>query len=315
MGVGRWRRGTEQDQEQDQEQEGSAAATLPQVAVLTVARDEAVMLPRWIRHYGDQVGVENLIVFDDNSSDGSTDDLPCTVHRIPGFPPAKFEGHRVRLVSGVARGLLETYDWVVFTDVDEFLLADPAQYSGLRDLLAHRPQARALASMALQVLHHVDVEPPLDLQAPVLDQRVLGSFAPVMCKPAVKRVGAPWTAASHGLRAEYAVDPALFMVHLKFADRDLLRAVADRRNAMVAQDQRGMNTTWSRTGEDVVGVLERLVRGVEPASVPEFDPRSIKLGELVHRDGKAWRSTRHGQIAGLEKHGVVRLPERLRGLV
>ena len=56
---------------------------LPHVAVITMARDEGTMLRRWVDHYSREVGVDNLVVVDDNSSDGSTDDLPCTVLRIP----------------------------------------------------------------------------------------------------------------------------------------------------------------------------------------------------------------------------------------
>lgn len=286
----------------------------PRVAVLTVARDEAVMLPRWVAHYGREFGVENLIVFDDNSSDGSTDDLPCTVHRIPGFRGG-FEGHRLRLVSGVAKGLLETYDWVVFTDVDEFLLADPARHGGLVDLLAARSEAPILASLAFNVVHHVESEEPLDPAAPVLGQRRLASFAPVMCKPSVKQVSAPWSHASHGTRVPYAVDPELFMVHLKFADRDLLRAAADRRNAMVHEDGRGSNTSWNRTGDDIVTVLEEVVRGVDPASVPEFDVADVDLGALVEKVPHGFRSPREGQLRSLQNRGLVRVPDRLLGLV
>jgi hypothetical protein len=57
--------------------------SLPHVAVITMARDEGTMLRRWVEHYSREVGAENLVVVDDNSSDGSTDDLPCPVLRIP----------------------------------------------------------------------------------------------------------------------------------------------------------------------------------------------------------------------------------------
>ena len=41
------------------------------------------MLPRWVQYYGDQLGQDNLVVLDDNSVDGSTEHLPCTVLRLP----------------------------------------------------------------------------------------------------------------------------------------------------------------------------------------------------------------------------------------
>ena len=105
------------------------------------------------------------------------------------------------------------------------------------------------------------------------------------------------------------------MLHLKFADRDLLRAAADRRHAMVQVDKRGANTSWSRTGDDIVSVMERVASGIDPGAVPEFDPAAIDLDSLVTRAEKAWRSRPEGQIKALTTHPVVRIPERLHGLV
>ena len=87
---------------------------LPRVLVMTMVRDEAEMLPRWLRHYAGQVGMENLIVLDDNSTDGSTDGLECTVHRLPPLPGDRFERTRMDLLSGLAQGFLSVYDYAVF---------------------------------------------------------------------------------------------------------------------------------------------------------------------------------------------------------
>ena len=111
------------------------------LAALTMVRDEQVMLPRWVRHYSRECGAENLFVVDDNSTDGSTDDLPCSVLRIPSWGDKHFESTRMRVVSNIAAALLEAYDAVLFADADEFLVADPEKYDGLRDLVA--PEGRS----------------------------------------------------------------------------------------------------------------------------------------------------------------------------
>ena len=49
------------------------------------------MLPRWVAHYGRECGTDHLYVIDDNTSDGSTDDLPCSVIRIPSWGDKHFE--------------------------------------------------------------------------------------------------------------------------------------------------------------------------------------------------------------------------------
>ena len=50
---------------------------LPTMAAITMARDEGPMLRRWVDHYGRELGADNLVVIDDNTSDGSTDGLPA----------------------------------------------------------------------------------------------------------------------------------------------------------------------------------------------------------------------------------------------
>jgi hypothetical protein len=287
----------------------------PRVVVLTVARDEATMLPRWVRHYGDQVGLDNLVVVDDNTRDGSTDALPCPVLRVPGFPPERFEERRIKLVSGLAQGLLNSYDVAVFTDVDEFLVPDPARHDGLLAYLESRSSRTVMAPLTLNVLHDARCEEPLDPQEPVLGQRRFAKFAPVMCKPAIKRVPAAWRFASHGIDARYDVDPELFMVHLKFADTDLLRRVAESRHQLALADGRGINASWKHSGDEMAAMVAGFVGDADPAAVPEFDPGAIDLKRLViERDG-AWRAAGRAQVTAMTNQPLVRIPERLHGLV
>lgn len=291
-------------------------ATPPRVVVMTMVRDEGPMLARWVRHYAGQVGMENLVVLDDGSTDGSTDDLPCTVHRLPPLPGGRdYESTRMELASGLARGLLAVYDVVVFVDGDEFLIADPARYDSLLDLLATRADREVLAPMALNVVHHLDVEGALDPDAPVLGQRQFAKFVPLMCKPAVKRVPAQWRFATHGIMAPFAVDPDLFLVHLKFFDRDWLQRVSERRQEMVRADGRASRSSWSVGGDEMAQLLREFTAGVDPETVPEFDPASVDLAGVVHRDGEAYRTSRPGQLRAMETLPLVRVPERLLGLV
>ncbi len=285
---------------------------LPQVAVMTMVRDEAVMLPRWVDHYAAQVGHDHLIVLDDNSVDGSTDGLPCTVHRIPGLPGAGYERARMRLVSGLADGLLATYDYVVFVDADEFLVPDPRRHPDLRHFLAERPDADVVAPMALNVVH-VPGEGALEPGEPVLGQRHHVVFTPIMCKPSVKRVPAAWQRASHGIDVPFTVDPELYMVHLKFADRDALVRSAAHRQALVAGDGRGRGSNWSR-GSELVDVLDR-VGATATGAVPEFDPAGVDLEAIVRHKDDCYRAVGLGQVQALEKMPLQRVPGHLLGTV
>jgi hypothetical protein len=282
---------------------------------MTMVRDEAVMLPRWVNHYADQVGLENLVVLDDNSTDGSTEGLGCTVHRLPELVGSRYESTRMQLLSGLAQGLLAVYDFVVFVDADEFLVPDPARHDDLRSFLATRRDREVVAPLALNVVHVHSVEEPLRAGEPVLGQRRFAKFAPIMCKPSIKRVPAGWRWASHGIEAPFEVDPELYMVHLKFADRDLLRQVAAHRKALVDADGRARASSWAREADDIVAVLDRAVASVDLDTVPEFDPSEVDLRQIVEpRDG--WhRAVGAGQVQALRQIPLRRVPSSLLGRI
>lgn len=283
--------------------------------VMTMVRDEAQMLPRWIDHYARQVGIDNLLVLDDNSSDGSTDGLSCTVHRLPSLSGKGFESARMQLLSGLAEGFLAAYDYVVFVDADEFLVPDPARHRDLPSFLATRRDREVVAPMTLNVVHVPSVEEPLRAGEPILGQRRFAKFAPVMCKPSIKRVPASWRWASHGIAAPFDVDPELYMFHLKFADRDLLRQVAAHRKALVDADGRASGSSWSREADDIVSVLDRAVSDIDVDQVPEFDPSEVDLTKVVEpRDG--WhRAVGAGQVQALRQMPLRRVPSSLLGKV
>jgi hypothetical protein len=294
-----------------------APGSLPDVLVMTMARDEADMLPRWIRHYAGQVGMEHLLILDDNSTDGSTDDLECTVHRLPPlrFSGGRFEPIRMQLLSGLAQGFLATYDVVVFVDVDEFLVADPARHRNLRSFLATREDREVIAPVGLNIVHLPQVEGPLRPDEPVLGQRRFAQFTPLMCKPSLKRIPAGWRWASHGIEAPFEVDPELFMVHLKFADRDALRRVAAHRKAMVDADGRARKSSWSKDADHVLAVFDHRVADVDPDEVPELDVSGLDLSAVVERKDGWYRAVGRGQLPAIRHEPLVRVPSRLLGTV
>jgi hypothetical protein len=284
----------------------------PRVAVLTTTRDEADMLPRWIDYYGGQVGVDNLLVLDDNTADGSTKDLPCSVYRLPPAPWRwDWAVGRIRMVNGIAQGLLACYDVVVFTDVDEFLVPDPARYDGLRDYLAARTDREVIAPLALNVLHNPDQEPDLDPARPVLAQRRFVKFAPVMCKPLLKRIPAAWRPAFHGINAPYEIDRDLLMLHLKYYDLAALRKVADHRRMLHETEDRGASSSaWAMGSDELASELLSWVATTEGGQVPEFDAAEPNLDRIVkQRPGGFYRSD-GTQLRAMKKNPLRRLPDR-----
>lgn len=285
---------------------------LPQVTVVTMIQNEAAMLPRWLDFYGAQVGHDNLVVLDHNTTDGSTDDLPCTRYRLPPEPWKRDWGlTRIQLVNGIAQGLLFCNDWVVFADADEFLVPDPDRYDGLRHYLAHRAEEeKVVAPVGLNVLHVAEVEPPLDDTQPLLAQREFVKFCSNMCKPQLKSTPDFWLRGFHGNKHEYRIDPELFQLHLKYLDRDKMRELAEHRY-LASTEGRGGLSGWQLAAEEQVAQLDEWVKHSSYDEVPYFDPAEIDLDAVVQEKANGWKST-GSQKSSMEAYPLRRLPERLR---
>jgi hypothetical protein len=188
------------------------------VAIVTMAYNERVNLPIWIRHYTRHCPGATLFVIDHGSDDGSSRGL-SGVHLVP-VPRTPFDDQtRTELVADFQHALLRLYDVVIYTDCDEMLVADPRLHASLASFLAGT-NSDVIAPIGLNVHHLLGFEPPIDLSAPILGQRRYGRFASSMCKPSIARVPLLWVPGFHwcDLIPDYRTD--LFQFHLKWMDID-----------------------------------------------------------------------------------------------
>lgn len=289
------------------------ATTQTRVCAITMVQNESVMLRRWLDYYGRELGHDNLVVLDDNSTDGSTDDLPCSVLRLPPAPWRQpWAQARRAMANSTARAMLQAYDAVIFVDADEFLVPDPERFDGLVDYLDRHHDRDVVAAVGLNVVHDAAHEPAIDHHRPVLAQRSLVKFVPRMCKPAVKREPASWMAGTHGIQAPFSVDPDLLLFHLKYYDEDELRRVAGLRRDVNEREGRGARSAWTREAEDLVDDLRRWVGRDETRTA--LDTRRLKLP--VPRDAEADGYFRvvGNQLKAMERGRLLRLPDRFRAV-
>jgi len=280
-----------------------------------MARDEGPMIRHWVDHYSRQLGAENVYVIDDHSSDGSTEDLACRVLHFPYLNKYGFEQSRMGLANSLSAGLLYAYDAVLFADADEFVVADPKSYSGLRELVAARPDRDALGVLAYNVVQDLANEAPLDFGRPLLEQRAWAKFVPLMCKPSLKWEPATWARASHGIRTPYEIDPDLVMFHFKFADRDQLLERAGHRHHLNRTEDRARNTSWAKSGDEMVQLLDEVSAALDPAQAEPFRPKQRLLNRTVQVRGEAWKAVGDGQIEAMHKRPFCKIPQRFAGLV
>ncbi len=187
------------------------------IAALTMAYNEPVWAPVWARFYAGQVGAKNCFLLDHGSDDGSTDGLPINVERLPRSPLD--EVARAAMVSDRAGRLLQSYEAVVHSDIDELVLADPHRHPGLLDFAAEVGEPVVTAA-GLDLQHLPGAEPPLDPARPIGAQREWVRFSAAMCKPAFIRRPVAWEPGFHGCDAPM-VTASLFLIHLRYADLEL----------------------------------------------------------------------------------------------
>jgi hypothetical protein len=207
-------------------------------ALVTMVHDEPVFLPIWLAYYSRFFAPEDIYVLDNDTTDGSTDRGGFV--RIPVAHDTVDHTWMVRTIEDLQRRLLDRYDMVLVTDVDEVVAPVP-EWGTLGEYL-DRFDEDWVNCLGYELLHLPD-EPPLDLRRPILDQRSHWFFNDGYNKAALASVPLTWKPGFHG-RADqhFNLDPDLRLIHLHRMDREIcrMRHRARARKAWADQDaQRG----------------------------------------------------------------------------
>jgi Glycosyl transferase family 2 len=188
---------------------------LPKVAAITMVYNEPVFLPFWTRHYARQVGADHCYVVNHGS------DMPLTVPpgvnvlRLPRSPHD--DPKRAQFIASFTASLLQYYDWVIHTDVDEIVLADPHDHRDLTGYCA-TTALETVTAIGLDVQHVPELETPLDPGRRLGEQRGWVRFTSAMCKPVLTRRALDWAPGFHCADAPLVFD-RLYLFHLHWADR------------------------------------------------------------------------------------------------
>jgi len=210
-------------------------------AVLTIVHNEAVFLAIWLRYYGQFFAPEDMYVLDHESTDGSTEvggfvRLPVTHDRVD---------HRWmrNTMQAYQKELTDRYDVVLITDVDEIVAPDPR--TGTFGDYMDRFEDEFVNCHGCEVLHRPELEPPLNLDAPILKQRGYWFDNYAYSKPLLARVPMKWHVGFHARKdGRSNFDSDLRLIHLHRMDYNLCRA-RHRVRQRIAWNDTDLNARWA----------------------------------------------------------------------
>lgn len=186
-------------------------------AVQTMVHNESVFLPIWLRYYSRFFAPEDIYVLDNESTDDST--------AGGGFVRTGVAHDRVdhtwmvRTLEAHQHELLERYDMVLTTDVDEIVAPLP-EWGTLGEYL-DRLDEEFITCLGYEILHMKDIEGPFRPDRPVLEQRGYWFANAAYDKPALATVPMRWKPGFHQRGDEQlALDPDLYLIHLHRMDYD-----------------------------------------------------------------------------------------------
>lgn len=187
-------------------------------ALITMVHNEPVFLPLWLRYYSRAFAPEDIYVLDNESTDEAIEGDGFV--RIPVRHGRVDHTWMVQTIQQLQHELLERYDIVLVTDVDEIVVPDP-RFGTLADYL-DRFDERWVNCLGYELLHMRDSEPPLMLDRPILEQRGYWFYNDAYDKPALATEPMDWKPGFHG-RADnhFNLDPDLRLVHLHRMDYEI----------------------------------------------------------------------------------------------
>ena len=285
------------------------------VACITTVRNDRIFLRKWIDYYGGNFGRQALFVIIDGLDETIPQgfdgvnflhlrhrDWAAEVSNVP-LRRVVMEHNRSRAISDLARTLWRyDYDAVIATDVDEFLVADPARHDSLNDFIqGHQVRTSTLSGLGLDVVQHLKTEPAIDPAQPFLAQRRVAVVSNAYTKPVLAFKPVTWGAGLHRVkRRNFHVSPDLFVFHFGMIDYETAMGRANDPNLIAA----GWGPHMQRRES-----LFRMVEAANPVEgAPLFDGFRKRL--TWRRRLLAWNKP-----APLPGPPVVVIPERLRAVL
>lgn len=194
-----------------------------------MVRNDDFFLERWIAWYGKWFGRENLYVFFDGLDQTVPDFCDgVNVEAVPHIEGNVRQGDkgRIAFLNARAAELFDSYDMIVGTDVDEFLMPDPLTGLNLPEFLARvDTDCVSISGLGVDVGQNLREECALDVSAPFLSQRRYARLSTRYSKASVLRRPAEWGCGFHRVKKHnFHIVKDLYLFHFGSVDLERIKA-------------------------------------------------------------------------------------------
>jgi hypothetical protein len=203
-------------------------------AVFTIVRNENTFFPLWLKYYSKHFDAKDIYVLDHQSDDGSTDDFNGKYNKILVNNSVHFDHEwLLNTVKNQQKTLLQNYNYVLFAEADEFIVADPEKYPGGLHEYVNSVNVDVVNCDGYDVIHNFfEGESDIDLTTSIIGSqrnfwvkipcpkpKPARTNAPPYDKPLLSRIPLPWVQGFHNLSGEYDkrfrnLDTSLKLFHL-----------------------------------------------------------------------------------------------------
>ena len=277
---------------------------MKRICALTMVRNDDFYLKKWTAYYGRELGEENLYIF----LDGKDQPIPdwCPKAHITAYDKIKgqvveAEKGRLALLSQKAAELLESYDLVIGSDADEFLIVDPALGISLAEYLSSKDIKISLSGLGVDVGQNTKEETGIIENEPFLRQRHYARLSTRYSKPSVLAAPVVWGSGFHRIKGHnFHIAKYLYLFHFGYFDLGRIEARFN--------DKDRKEAGWSRH----LAKRSKTIRLVTNKKAGEWNCR-VNFARIVQnlvRPPYAWNKP-----AMFEMVVIVRIPERFQDIV
>ena len=201
---------------------------MKKICAITMVRNDEFYLRKWVEYYGAQLGRDNLRIFFDGEDQRVPDfceGVETMLRPREAGNVARSDKGRIDFLSSRAALLFEQgYDLVIGTDVDEFLVVDPALSLTLPTYLSQRDIKVSLSAMGVDVGQHLRLEAPIDASRQLLTQRSYAYLSSRYTKASVIAMPVRWGSGFHRVkRHNFHIAKDLYLFHLGGFDYEMMK--------------------------------------------------------------------------------------------